>query len=65
VLLIGHNPGVEQLLVHLCGEPLPLSAKGKLMPTSALAQIALPDDWHALPPRAGKLTQLIRPEELA
>lgn len=65
VLLVGHNPGVEQLLVHLCGEALPVSAKGKLMPTAALAQIALPDDWHTLPLRAGKLTQIIRPEEFA
>lgn len=64
VLLVGHNPGIEQLLVHLCGEPLPLSAKGKLMPTAALAQITLPDDWRTLPLRAGKLTQMMRPEEL-
>jgi phosphohistidine phosphatase len=65
VLLIGHNPGIEQLLAHLCGEPLPLSATGKLMPTAALAKIALPDDWHTLPLRAGKLSHIIRPEEFA
>ena len=65
VLLIGHNPGLEQLLVHLCGEALPLSAKGKLLPTAALAQVALPDDWGSLPSRIGKLVHIIRPEGLA
>jgi len=64
VLLVGHNPGLEHLLAYLCGEPLPLSAKGKLLSTAALAQVALPDDWHGLPLRAGKLIHLIRPEEL-
>jgi len=65
VLLVGHNPGMEQLLIYFCGESPPLSKKGKLMPTASLAQIALPDDWHALAPASGKLVQIIRPEDLA
>jgi phosphohistidine phosphatase len=65
ILLVGHNPGMEQLLEYLCGPNLPLSAQGKLMPTATLAQIALPDDWRALAVRSGKVVQIIRPEDLA
>lgn len=65
ILVIGHNPGMEELLEYLCGENLPLSAKGKLMPTATLAQIALPDDWRRLAARSGKMIHIIRPDELA
>lgn len=64
ILVIGHNPGLEQLLEYLCGRPLPRSSKDKLLATATLAQITLPDDWHALPPRAGKLVQIVRPDDI-
>ena len=64
VLLIGHNPGMELLLEYLCGSDIPLSEKGKLMPTATLAQIALRDDWRALCAGAGKLIKITRPGEL-
>ena len=64
ILVIGHNPGLEELLEYLCGEDLPLSAKGKLMPTATLAQIALPDDWRGLAARSGKMVHIVRPDEL-
>ena len=64
VLLIGHNPGMEELLTHLCGTDVPLSRKGKLMPTATLVQIALPDDWQRLVSHSGKLMSIVRPEEL-
>ncbi len=63
VLLLGHNPGLEELLIHLCGDGLPLSNKGKLMPTATLAQIALPEDWHALAVGSGKIVHLVRPND--
>ncbi len=64
ILMLGHNPGMEELLIYLCGSNLPLSNKGKLMATATLAQICLPDDWHQLPSRCGKLIQIIRPSEI-
>jgi len=64
ILLIGHNPGVEQLLGYLCGNTVPLSSSGKLMSTATLAQVALPDDWKQLPEGCGKLLDIIRPKEL-
>ena len=64
VMLIGHNPGLEDLLHYLCGPGLPLSSKGKLMTTATLAQVHLPDDWQQLAPRCGKLQRIIRPGEI-
>ena len=64
VMLIGHNPGLEQLLTHLCGEDVPSSASGKLLPTASLAQIALPDNWQGLKSGSGRLIAVTRPKEL-
>jgi phosphohistidine phosphatase len=64
VMLIGHNPGLEQLLTYLCGEDVPTSSNGKLLPTAALAQIALPDDWRSLKSGEGRLIAVTRPKEL-
>ncbi len=60
LLLIGHNPGLDSVLIGYCGPDLPLSTGGKLMTTAALAQIEL-DGWQA---RHGRLLNLIRPKEL-
>ncbi len=64
VMLMGHNPGLEDLLLYLCGPGLPLSDKGKLMATATLAQVHLPNDWQQLAPRCGKLQQITRPSEI-
>ncbi len=64
VMMIGHNPGLEELLHYLCGPGLPLSSKGKLMTTATLAQVHLPDDWRQLSPCCGTLQRIIRPSEI-
>ena len=63
VLLVGHNPGMEYLLAHLCTN-LPATKDGKLMPTATLAQLRLPNSWDALAAGCGHLLQLQRPREL-
>ena len=62
VLLVGHNPGLDQLLLYLCPAAPPNPA-GKLLTTAALARIALPDDWQVLDPGSGELLDLVRPRE--
>jgi phosphohistidine phosphatase len=64
VMIVGHNPGLEELLEELTGERLPL-------PTAALAQVALPiEHWSELGANArddmpqGKLVNLWRPKDL-
>jgi phosphohistidine phosphatase len=59
VMVVGHNPGLEELLYLLTGEVHPL-------PTAALAQVALPiQDWEELnAPVQGQLVKLWKPKEL-
>lgn len=58
VLLVGHNPGFENLLEFLTGESHP-------MPTAALAVINLRiNEWNKLLAGAGELRMLLRPKEL-
>ena len=60
-MIIGHNPSLDLLLIHLCGNRLPRTGKGKLMTTAAIARISMPDNWHDLPRACAKLVSLIRP----
>ena len=64
VLLVGHNPGLEDLCLYLCGSDLPRTPKGKLMTTAALALIELPEAWSELSEGSGNLLKLIRPKDL-
>ena len=64
LMIIGHNPGLEELLRYLCGNDLPLTKNGKLLTTAAIAVVELPDDWGTIKPRSGHLIQLMRPKEL-
>jgi phosphohistidine phosphatase len=59
LLLIAHNPGMEELLETLVGTYTPLT-------TAALAHVQLPLDlWRELTdPTHGKLVQLWQPREL-
>lgn len=64
VMLIGHNPGMEELFSYLCGSNLPLSTSGELMSTATLAQIEMPNNWHQLHAQPGKLIAITRPTEI-
>jgi phosphohistidine phosphatase len=58
VLLVGHNPGLEELVLLLTGEP-------RLMPTAALAKIDLSvDKWGKVKEQAGRLDWVVKPKEL-
>lgn len=64
VMLVGHNPGMEQLLRELA-DPTPETPEdGKLMPTATIARLSMPDDWRDLAPGAAKLLQLVRGSSL-
>jgi phosphohistidine phosphatase len=59
VMIVGHNPGLEDLVARLTGDP-------EGLPTAALAQIALPiDRWSDVTASTrGTLVGLWRPKEL-
>jgi phosphohistidine phosphatase len=64
VLLVGHNPGLEQLLTSLCESPPPIPADQRLMPTATLARLAVPGEWRELQPGGSQLLGLQRAADL-
>ena len=64
IMLVGHNPGLEELLIYLADGEVPFSEDGKLLPTATLAQLELPDDWSALEPGCAVLRIIVRPRSL-
>jgi phosphohistidine phosphatase len=64
VLLVGHNPGLEELLVHLVGDDVDELDEGRLLPTAALARVEMPDDWSNLGPGCAQLVNVTLPKSL-
>ncbi len=54
VLIVGHNPGIEELLRYLTNESRPMG-------TAALARVEIANDsWEQLTPGGGQLAWLIK-----
>jgi phosphohistidine phosphatase len=64
VILVGHNPGLEDLLIHLTGDRVPDSSDHKLLPTATLARLTMPEDWSRLKAGCAHLLSITRPGEL-
>ncbi len=64
LLIIGHNPGLDQLLVHLSKESPYVNASDKLLTTAALAILDYGHQKISTKPRQANLESLIRPKEL-
>lgn len=66
-LLVGHNPGLEQL-IELLGSDDPKGLRAgpaKKFPTCAFAALELDvERWTGVGPRCGKIVELILPKEL-
>lgn len=62
-LLVGHNPGLDDLLAHLCTGPLPLDEEGKLLTTGAIAVLTL-DPGRGLDRGCAELEELTRPRAI-
>lgn len=58
LLVVAHNPGLEEFVRHLTGHPEP-------MPTAALAEVSLDiDSWQNLSiPPGGRLVRVWRPKD--
>ena len=59
-MLVGHNPGLDQLVAYLASNELPVAPDGKLMATATLAQLELEGDWAGVTEAAPTLVQLHR-----
>lgn len=64
LMLVGHNPGLEDLLAYLVGPAIAIPEDGKLLPTAALARLRMPDDWSALVLGCAALDSITRPAAL-
>ncbi|MCR9218741.1 MAG: histidine phosphatase family protein [Alphaproteobacteria bacterium] len=68
VMLIGHNPAMQDLAVALAGAGAPddRAALAQKYPTAGLAVLTFDgaDGWAGLAPGAGLLTHFVRPREL-
>ncbi len=65
VILVGHNPGLEQLLIYLCDEKITIPDDGKLLPTATLAHLSLSCQWNKIRKNSAKLVKIQRPKTLA
>jgi phosphohistidine phosphatase len=63
VLLVGHNPGLQDLALMLAGDgdPGDLVRLGDKFPTCALATLEVPTPWESLGPGHAYLTSLVFP----
>lgn len=68
VLLAGHNPGLEDLVLLLVPDSDEDSAREQVeekFPTASLAQISFAvDSWEDIRPNSGALARFIRPRDL-
>lgn len=63
-MLIGHNPGVEELAAMLAGTGADLARLRDKFPTGALAALQVPD-WGQLAPGCAELVTFVVPRELS
>ena len=65
VLLIGHNPALQKLVLTLASESAQLQLIREKFPTAALAVLeARINDWEDLEPAATELADFVTPKRL-
>lgn len=62
IMIIGHNPGLEDLYNLLISETEPTHVQ--LFPTCAMAHFIMPNDWKNIDAGDGKLQQFITPKDI-
>lgn len=65
VMLIGHNPVMEDLLIHFCGDATAYRQKnGKLFTTGNVVKITIESHWKDLIMCEAVLDEILRPKAL-
>jgi len=65
LLILAHNPGMDDVVSYLADTLPPLSSSGKLMTTCAVAVFNMDSTEAVKKPGLGKLQNLVRPKEIA
>lgn len=64
VMIAGHNPGLEMLLLYLCDRRVTVPDDGKLMPTAAVAHLQISTEWENLGNGSASLLSITRSRSL-
>jgi len=71
LMMVGHNPGMEELATRLAREPVRRKERERRdvleekFPTAAMAVLDFDiDKWRAISPAEGKLADFVRPKDL-
>ncbi len=59
-MIVGHNPGFEDLLLHLADVGEQFYKDGSLFTTGTVAVLNMPDDWQQLDRQCGELVDVVR-----
>jgi len=59
VLLVGHNPGLAELLIYLAGK---IPEDHKILPTATLARLDIPSPWDKIDKNCAELVEIKRPD---
>jgi phosphohistidine phosphatase len=65
VMLIGHNPGIEDLALQVAGSGEELERMRQKFPTAALATLDFDGEWSGLGPGGAELVAFVKPKELS
>jgi phosphohistidine phosphatase len=65
VMLIGHNPGIQDLTLSLAITGSEIPRVRRKFPTAALATLQLNGTWRELAPGSAELVSLVKPKELS
>lgn len=64
LMLVGHNPDMEELVLELPNREIMIPDDGKLMPTATLALFRVPCSWGALDFGIAELISITRPDDI-
>jgi len=64
VLIVGHNPALEQLVTDLSNQTIEQPEDGKLLPTATLAHFSLNSEWNDLVNHSAELHSITRASAL-
>ncbi len=63
-MLVGHNPGLSELILYLSGNQIPKQATGNLMPTAAITVLKLIDVTSSTQSGAWQIVDYMKPKLL-
>jgi phosphohistidine phosphatase len=64
VMLVGHQPAIQELALDLAGDGAELARVRAKFPTAALATLLFAGDWSELAPGSAELVAYVKPKEL-